>query len=96
MEEMKLETQKTKPRSRKSLAEELVPELENWLRQCRFWNGDVSIEADFPNGAIGFAVEIGSPASAVVQAQGFPERWGDFPVRFWSENYPKGVKGVKP
>ncbi len=80
-------------KTRKQLAEELLPELENWLRQCRFGVGRVRVAVDFPNGAIGFAVEIGVTATAVIQAQGFPERWGDFPVRFWNVDHPRDLKG---
>lgn len=85
-----------KPTKRLELAQKLVPDLENWLRQCKFWTGDVKATTGFTNSAVGFEVQIGTTASAITQAQGLPERWGDFPVRYWNNDYPDGVKGVDP
>lgn len=76
-----------KNRTRYTVATELIPELESWLRRCNFWSGKVTVKTDFPNKAVGFAIEIGSTATAMVQAQGFPTLWGDFPVRFWNEKH---------
>lgn len=79
---------------RLELAQKLVPDLENWLRQCKFWTGNVNATNRFPNSAVGFEVQVGTTACAVTQAQGFPEKWGDFPIRYWNKDYPEGVKGV--